>query len=169
MNSFGISGTNAHVILEEAPADRQDDRPKQRMDPAAIPLLVSGADREALLGQAARLAEHLEQHPDLPVVDLAFSLATARTHLPARLALSVPPDRKPAAIAALHGQQHEGRALTVNEAKPREDRPRGGGGGGRGGYGGGGGGGGRGGYGGGGGGGRDRGGYGGGGGGRGRY
>jgi RNA recognition motif-containing protein len=60
-----------------------------------------------------------------------------------------------AAIAALHGQQHEGRALTVNEAKPREDRPRGGGGGG--GYGGGGGGrsgggGGRGGYGGGGGG-----------------
>ena len=48
-----------------------------------------------------------------------------------------------AAIAALHGQEHNGRALTVNEAKPREDRPRGGGGGGgRGGYGGGGGGGG---------------------------
>jgi RNA recognition motif-containing protein len=70
-----------------------------------------------------------------------------------------------AAIAALNGQQHDGRALTVNEAKPREDRPRGGGGGGggRGGYGGGGGGG-RGGYGGGGGGGR--GGFGGGGGGR---
>jgi RNA recognition motif-containing protein len=58
-----------------------------------------------------------------------------------------------AAIAALHGQDHDGRALTVNEAKPREDRPRGGGGGGYGG-------GGR--SGGGGGGGRDRGGYGGG-------
>jgi RNA recognition motif-containing protein len=56
-----------------------------------------------------------------------------------------------AAIAALNGQQHNGRALTVNEARPREERP-GGGGGGRGGYGGGGGGGGgRGGYGGGGG------------------
>jgi len=55
-----------------------------------------------------------------------------------------------AAIAALNGQEHDGRALTVNEAKPKEDR-----GGGRGGYGGGGGGGGgRGGYGGGGGGGR---------------
>src|SRR5687767_3710764 len=59
-----------------------------------------------------------------------------------------------AAIAALNGQEVDGRALTVNEAKPREERPRGGGGGGggRGGYGGGGGGG-RGGYGGGGGGG----------------
>jgi RNA recognition motif-containing protein len=77
-----------------------------------------------------------------------------------------------AAIAALNGQDLDGRALTVTEAKPREDRPRGGGGGGggRGGYGGGGGGGrsGGGGYGGGGGGGR--GGSGGGGGGRGnRY
>jgi RNA recognition motif-containing protein len=79
-----------------------------------------------------------------------------------------------AAIAALNGQQHGGRALTVNEARPREDRGGGGGGGGRGGYGGGGGGyggggggrgGGGGGYGGGGGGGR--GGFGGGGGGRG--
>src|SRR6476620_2653012 len=66
-----------------------------------------------------------------------------------------------AAIAALNGTEHDGRNLTVNEAKPKEDRPRGGGGG----YGGGGGGG-RGGYGGGGGGGR--GGYGGGGGGGGR-
>ena len=69
-------------------------------------------------------------------------------------------DEAQAAISALNGQQHDGRALTVNEAKPREDRPRGGGGGGggsRGGYGGGGGGGGgRGGYGGGGGGGGGR-------------
>lgn len=60
------------------------------------------------------------------------------------------------AIAELHGKEHDGRSLTVNEARPREERPRGGGGGG---YGGGGGGGGRGGSGGG------RGGYGGGGGG----
>src|SRR5687768_7984807 len=77
-----------------------------------------------------------------------------------------------AAIAALNGQQHGGRALTVNEARPKEDRGGGGGGrgGGGGGYGGGGGGrsgGGGGGYGGGGGGG-GRGGYGGGGGGGGR-
>ncbi len=46
-----------------------------------------------------------------------------------------------AAIAALNGQQFEGRALTVNEAKPKENRGGGFGGGGRGGYGGGGGGG----------------------------
>src|SRR5881398_2712620 len=54
-------------------------------------------------------------------------------------------DEAQAAISALNGQDFGGRNLTVNEAKPREDRPRsggGGGGGGRGGYGGGGGGGG---------------------------
>jgi len=67
-------------------------------------------------------------------------------------------DEAQAAMAALNGQQHDGRALNVNEAKPQENRGRGGfgggGGGGRGGRGGyGGGGGGRGGYGGGGGGG----------------
>src|SRR4051812_17688992 len=66
-----------------------------------------------------------------------------------------------AAVTALNGQQHNGRALTVNEARPREDRG-GGGGGGRGGFGGGGGGGGRGGYASGGGGGGGRGGFGGG-------
>ena len=76
-----------------------------------------------------------------------------------------------AAITGLHEKEHDGRSLTVNEARPREERG-GGGGGGRGGYGGGGGGGrsGGGGYGGGGGGGRGGsggGGYGGGGGGRG--
>ena len=73
-------------------------------------------------------------------------------------------DEAQAAIAALNGKEHDGRALTVNEAKPREERPRGGGGGG--GYGGGRGGGGGGGYGGGGGGRGGRGGGGGGGGGR---
>ena len=47
-------------------------------------------------------------------------------------------DEAKAAIAAMSGQESDGRALTVNEAKPREERPRsGGGGGGRGGYGGG--------------------------------
>lgn len=42
-------------------------------------------------------------------------------------------DEAQAAIGALNGHEHDGRALTVNEAKPREDRPRTGGGGGGGG------------------------------------
>ena len=72
--------------------------------------------------------------------------------------VDVPEENMTAAIEATNGTEFEGRTLTVNEARPREERPRdggGGGGGGRGGFGGGRGGGGRGG--GGGGGGRSRG------------
>lgn len=73
------------------------------------------------------------------------------------------PEEMNAAIEGLNGEEFLGRALAINEARPREERPQGGGGGGggggRGGFGGGGGGGGRGGFGGGGGGGGGRGGF----------
>jgi RNA recognition motif-containing protein len=97
-------------------------------------------------------------------VNLMVDRMTGRSRGFAFVTMSTPDGAK-AAIAGMHGRQLDGRPLTVNEARPKEERTGGGGGGG--GYGGGGGGGGRsGGYGGGGGG---RGGGGGGGGSRGRY
>ena len=116
------------------------------------------------------LREAFAQYGTVSKVQLIMDRETGR---PRGFAFVEMSDGADAAIQALNGAQLDGRPLTVNEAKPREDRgPRsggggGGGGGGRGGYGGGGsggGGGGRGGYGGGcgGGGGGGRGGYGGG-------
>lgn len=102
------------------------------------------------------LRQAFEQHGTVTKVQLIMDRETGR---PRGFAFVEMSDGGDAAMQALNGAMLDGRALTVNEAKPREDR---GGGGGRGGYGGGGGGGG---YGGGGGG---RGGYGGGGGGGGR-
>jgi cold-inducible RNA-binding protein len=104
------------------------------------------------------LRQAFAQYGTVTKVQLIMDRETGR---PRGFAFVEMSDGGDAAIAALNGAQLDGRALTVNEAKPREDRPRGGGGygggGGGGGYGGGGGGGGRGGYGGGGGGGgRDR-------------
>jgi len=105
-----------------------------------------------------QLRELFSQYGTVTKVQLIMDRETGR---PRGFAFVEMSDGGDQAIQATNGMQLDGRTLTVNEAKPREDRPRGGGGGG---YGGGGGGGGRGGYGGGGGGG----GYGGGGGGR-RY
>jgi cold-inducible RNA-binding protein len=113
-----------------------------------------------------QLRELFSQYGTVTKVQLIMDRETGR---PRGFAFVEMSDGGDQAIQATNGMQLDGRTLTVNEAKPREDRPRGGGGGGgyggggggRGGYGGGGGGGG---YGGGGGGG----GYGGGGGGR-RY
>ncbi|MHA4820045.1 type I polyketide synthase [Streptomyces aculeolatus] len=85
VSAFGISGTNAHVILEEAPAVAQD-QPEGEPQPSAAPLpwLVSGATPEGLSAQAARLAEQVEARPELTASDLAWSLASRRTALPYR-------------------------------------------------------------------------------------
>jgi len=93
------------------------------------------------------LRQAFEQYGTVVKVQLIMDRETGR---PRGFAFVEMSDGGDQAIAALNGAQLDGRTLAVNEAKPREDRPRGGGGGGggRGGYGGGGGGGGRGGYGG---------------------
>jgi RNA recognition motif-containing protein len=86
------------------------------------------------------LREAFARHGTVTKVQIIMDRETGR---PRGFAFVEMSDGAEAAIAALNGAQLDGRALTVNEAKPREDRPRGGGygggGGGRGGYGGGGG------------------------------
>jgi len=87
VSAFGMTGTNAHVILEEAPADEPVVEP-ERDDPPldAVPFLLSAKSEEALSAQAGRLRSHLEASPDLDPTDIAFSLATARAALPHRAA-----------------------------------------------------------------------------------
>ncbi|MFF8563304.1 type I polyketide synthase, partial [Streptomyces albidoflavus] len=80
VSSFGVSGTNAHVIVEEAPADESPQHePTAEPAPSALPFPLSAKSENALRAQAARLLDHLgEAGPSLP--DLAFSLATGRSH-----------------------------------------------------------------------------------------
>jgi len=114
------------------------------------------------------LQDAFAAHGPVSEVNLMVDRATGRSRGFAFVTMGTPEGAQ-AAIGAMHGARLDGRELTVNEARPKEERPRSGGfggGGGGGGYGGGGGGG-RGGYGGGGGG--DRGPRRGGGGGGGRY
>lgn len=101
-----------------------------------------------------QLQDAFAAHGPVSEVNLMVDRATGRSRGFAFVTMGSP-EAAQAAIAAMHGARLDGRELTVNEARPKEDRPRGGGGG----FGGGGGGGYRGGGGGGGGGGRgDRGG-----------
>ncbi|MFJ9648954.1 type I polyketide synthase, partial [Streptomyces sp. NPDC101206] len=93
ISSFGISGTNAHTIIEQAPEAEPsvdvDARPADR--PAAarvLPYLLSGRTKEALRAQAAALAAHLDTAGDAAAdaADVAHSLATSRAHLDHRAA-----------------------------------------------------------------------------------
>ncbi|MFD4640242.1 SDR family NAD(P)-dependent oxidoreductase [Lentzea sp. NPDC058436] len=80
ISSFGISGTNAHVIVEEPP---QPELPGPSR-PIAAPWLVSGDDEEGLRAHAAVLAGALTEESS---VDFAWSLATTRAHLGRRAAV----------------------------------------------------------------------------------
>jgi acyl transferase domain-containing protein/acyl carrier protein len=78
VSSFGISGTNAHVIVEEAPALASEPEARAAVvEPLCLPL--SGRDDAALRAQAERLRDHLDAHPESNLADLGFSLATSRT------------------------------------------------------------------------------------------
>lgn len=86
------------------------------------------------------LQDLFAQHGSVASVDLIMDKMTGRPRGFAFVTMATPEDAQKA-IAALHGQSYEGRDLTVNEARPREDRPPrsyGGGGGHGGGHGGGG-------------------------------
>ncbi|HZN95403.1 MAG TPA: beta-ketoacyl synthase N-terminal-like domain-containing protein, partial [Myxococcales bacterium] len=83
VSAFGLSGTNAHLVLEEAPASLAG---AGAAPPHALPLLLSGRTPEALSAQAERLRTHLAGHPELSLLDVAHTLAVARSHLEVRAA-----------------------------------------------------------------------------------
>ncbi len=81
VSSFGVSGTNAHVILEEAPASEQAPRPAPDPDGAAgpVPWVVSGKSSAALEAQAQRLKDFVTAQAEVSVADVGLSLAVSRS------------------------------------------------------------------------------------------
>ncbi|MEU0531243.1 SDR family NAD(P)-dependent oxidoreductase [Amycolatopsis tolypomycina] len=84
VSSFGISGTNAHVVLEQAPAEPET--PAGPAPESPLPYVLSARDTTALRAQARRLRDHLTDHPDEAPADIAYSLATTRTRFDLRAA-----------------------------------------------------------------------------------
>ncbi|NJP44344.1 type I polyketide synthase [Actinacidiphila epipremni] len=82
VSSFGISGTNAHVILEQAPDTGVPAADASLPDGAPLAWVLSARSPEAVRDQAARLAAHVTAHPELAPADIALSLATGRARFP---------------------------------------------------------------------------------------
>ncbi|MGX1845045.1 type I polyketide synthase [Streptomyces sp. NPDC055335] len=80
VSSFGASGTNAHVILEEAPAE--DEGPvRAPSSGGVVPLVLSARSAGSLSGQAGRLASFVEQNDGVDLVDVAGALVGGRAVL----------------------------------------------------------------------------------------
>ncbi|TDV37800.1 type I polyketide synthase [Actinophytocola oryzae] len=79
VSSFGVSGTNAHAVLEQAPD--HDTVPDERVTGADIPWPLSARTEEALRAQAGQLLSALAETPDVDPLDVGFSLATTRAAL----------------------------------------------------------------------------------------
>ncbi|MER5829080.1 acyltransferase domain-containing protein, partial [Streptomyces mirabilis] len=92
-----MGGTNAHVILEEAPspASRPPDRGRA---PALLPL--SGHTPEALLASARAFRDHLTGHPGTDPADLLLTTALGRRHLEHRLVVTAEAGGTAAALDA---------------------------------------------------------------------
>ncbi|MGE2727312.1 type I polyketide synthase [Mycolicibacterium pulveris] len=96
-SSFGFSGTNAHVLIEEAPAtsgtegDFAPDTAAEQVT-AAAPISVlplSARSPEALTALARRYADWFDAHPDVDVADVSFTAGAGRSHFEHRAALVV--------------------------------------------------------------------------------
>jgi acyl transferase domain-containing protein/NADP-dependent 3-hydroxy acid dehydrogenase YdfG/acyl carrier protein len=98
VSAFGVSGTNAHVLLEQA--ESLPPPAVGLLDPELpVPLLISARGKAALAAQAQRLAEWFDSGSDLALPEVARALAVNRAALPDR-AVILAADRD-AALAGL--------------------------------------------------------------------
>ncbi|MEU8872191.1 beta-ketoacyl synthase N-terminal-like domain-containing protein [Streptomyces javensis] len=73
VSSFGVGGTNAHVVLEEAPL-----RPAQERDGLPEAILLSAATPKALSDAGEELRKHVSRSPDVAIGDIAHTLRAGR-------------------------------------------------------------------------------------------
>jgi acyl transferase domain-containing protein/acyl carrier protein len=109
VSSFGIGGTNAHCVLEEAPAQgvSGDSRSVQM-------ITLSGRTKSALGAQASRLAQFFRDHPGVNLADAAYVYQTGRKAFSHRRVLLLPAEATPQNAADMLGRSDSERLISNN-------------------------------------------------------
>ncbi|MGA2164669.1 MAG: type I polyketide synthase, partial [Solirubrobacteraceae bacterium] len=99
VSSFGISGTNAHVIVEEAPpvealAPEQDLSATGLLGGGTLPWVLSASDADGLSGQAERLRGFVSDLPELDALGVGLSLASRSAFARRAVVIGAPPTRE---------------------------------------------------------------------------
>ncbi|MGH9612688.1 MAG: type I polyketide synthase, partial [Bryobacteraceae bacterium] len=105
VSAFGVGGTNAHVVLEEAPIIETSDSPR----PYHL-LPLSARSPEALANAVQNLAEHLRRNPEADLADVGFTLQAGRRAFDHRVTFVC--HDTPEAMEALAGYQPGPEAAT---------------------------------------------------------
>jgi acyl transferase domain-containing protein len=83
VSAFSFGGTNAHVIVQEAPVRAA----ARDAGLGPLPFCLSAKSQSALRDFARRYEEHLGRHPDAPLADVCYTAARGRSHFSHRLAI----------------------------------------------------------------------------------
>ena len=123
VSSFGMSGTNAHVVLERAIAS--EPQPETVADRPHHVLVLSARSEQALEDQAVNLASHLDRHPHLALRDVTHTAAVGRTPFDVRRAVigSSRQAMVEAVVApgGLRGRSHAGKLAFLFGSDPGVD------------------------------------------------
>ena len=110
VSSFGVGGTNAHAVLEEAPTQETTSEGRTSV------LLTVSAKSDAALDEATRrLGEHLDRHPEQDLADAAFTLHVGRRAFRHRRSLAVDRNDRSRAVAVL-GEPEQLAASEVDDS-----------------------------------------------------
>ncbi len=90
VSSFGISGTNAHLILQQAPGESPSEPAEHGVESGPVLWPISARTPAALCAQADRLHDYLVSRPELDPTGVAYSLGASRTHHPHRAVITAP-------------------------------------------------------------------------------